>query len=139
MDGTRVAHIACHGSFRPRNPMFSSLEFADGPLFVHEIERMRRAPTTMVLLACDSGPSAARPGNEMLGLANTLLGLGTKTLIGSVVPVPDAAVTRRLMVEFHRRLAAGATPSVALVEARAATRTSDDPVAAGAFVCFGAG
>jgi len=73
LDGATVAHLACHGSFRPDNPMFSSLEFGDGPLFVHDLEQIDRSPEVVVLSACESGLSAGRPGNEMLGLAASLL------------------------------------------------------------------
>jgi len=137
LDGAAVAHLACHGSFQPDNPMFSSLDFSDGPLYVHDLERIRRSPDTVVLSACESGLSATRPGNEMLGLAASLLTQGTRSLIGSVVPVPDSAQTRRLMTALHGELAQGTTPAAALVLARSAV--TEDPVGAGAFVCFGAG
>ena len=42
LDGARVAHIACHGSFRADSPLFSSLELSDGALNVYELQRLRR-------------------------------------------------------------------------------------------------
>ena len=42
--GSDVMHVACHGSFRADNPMFSSLELADGPLVVYDFERLSRLP-----------------------------------------------------------------------------------------------
>jgi CHAT domain-containing protein len=91
----------------------------------------------VVLSACESGLSAGRPGNKMPGLAASLLAQCTRTLTGSVVPVPDTRDTRRFVTAFHQNLVAGAEPSAALVGARRAA--GDDPVVAGAFVCFGAG
>lgn len=79
------------------------------------------------------------PGDELLGLAAVLLALGARTVVASVLLVPDAA-TRTLMVEFHRRLMADAGPVVALARAQAAMVGSPgdtEPVAA--FTCFGAG
>ena len=55
MDGAELVHVAAHGRFRADNPMFSALELDDGPLTVHDFERLRRAPHRFVLSACDSG------------------------------------------------------------------------------------
>jgi CHAT domain-containing protein len=62
--------------------------------------------------------------------------MGTGTIVASVVPVPDAAA-RRLMMAFHRELAAGASPAVAL--ARAQTRLPKGSEALAGFVCLGTG
>jgi tetratricopeptide (TPR) repeat protein len=133
-----LAHLACHGHFRADNPMFSSLTLVDGPLYVYDLERLGRTPPTIVLSACDSGLSAVRPGEELLGLAAALFSLGTRNLVASVVPVPDD-VTRTLMVALHRELRAGAPPATALARARTAVSELGDAgqVAAAAFVCFG--
>jgi hypothetical protein len=141
IDGAGLAHIAAHGRFRADNPLFSALELADGPLTVHELETLRRAPDTLVLSACDSGLSAVQPGDELLGLAASLLGLGTRTLIASLLPVPDEA-TRSLMVDVHARLRSGSTPAEALAAAQTAGRASGDDAAlaaAASFVCLGHG
>ena len=45
LDGSALAHIAAHGNFRPDSPMFSAMELDDGPLTVHDFERLNRAPT----------------------------------------------------------------------------------------------
>src|SRR5262249_54095267 len=44
LDGAAIAHLACHGHFRADSPLFSSLELADGPLNVYELQNLRRAP-----------------------------------------------------------------------------------------------
>ncbi len=139
LDGSEVGHIACHGQFRPGNPLFSALRLHDGPLTVFDLQRLGRLPPTMVLSACEAGRSEVTAGDGLLGLAATLLSLGARTLVAPLVVVPDAT-TRTLMVDFHRRLAAGAGPADALYEARAGL--PDD--AAGyatraAFVCLGHG
>jgi hypothetical protein len=131
LDGTALAHIACHGHFRSDSPLFSSLELADGPLNVYELQSLRRAPEIVVLSACDLAVSGVHPGDELLGFAAALLGMGTRTIVASVVPVADAAA-RRLMLAFHRNLVAGDAPAKAL--ARAQTRVS-----VAGFVCLGSG
>ena len=130
-DGAVLAHIACHGHFRSDSPLFSSLELADGPLNVYELQTLRQAPDMVVLSACDLATSDLHPGDEVLGLAAALLAMGTRTIIASVVPVPDAGV-KRLMLAFHRNLLAGDKPAVAL--ARAQSRAS-----VAGFVCLGSG
>jgi CHAT domain-containing protein len=40
------AHVAAHGVFRADSPMFSSLRLADGPLTVHDLERLRHDSIT---------------------------------------------------------------------------------------------
>ena len=44
LDGAWLAHVAAHGTFRSDNPLFSALTMDDGPLTVHDFERLRRAP-----------------------------------------------------------------------------------------------
>lgn len=131
MDGAAVAHLACHGRFRADHPDFSSLEFADGVLTVHDLQRLRRPPRLLVLSACDAARTGARPGAELLGVAAALLGGGTRTLIAPVTAIPDRDA-RVLGTALHARLAAGSRPAVALAEAAAHTRVSG-------FVCLGGG
>jgi tetratricopeptide (TPR) repeat protein len=136
LDGAGLAHVAAHGAFRVDNPLFSSLQLADGPLTVYDLEGLRRAPRRLVLSACDSGLSGVRPGDELMGLAGALFALGMGTLVASVIPVPDAA-TRELMVAFHERLQAGLPPAHALAAVQAAS--ARHAAVSASFVCFGAG
>jgi CHAT domain-containing protein len=139
LDGADLAHVAAHGRFRVDNPLLSCLELADGPLTVYDLEALARAPRCLVLSACDSGLSGVRPGDELMGLAGALFALGTRTLIASVIPVPDAT-TAELMLALHRHLQAGLPPaaSLALAQQELAGRHGA-AAAAAAFVCFGAG
>ena len=139
--GASVAHVAAHGQARADNPLFSSLRLADGPLMVHELERLRPAPELFVLPACDGGAHEVGYGDEIQGLAAALLGLGSKTVITSIGLAPDEA-TGDLMVGLHRYLRAGVRPAEAL--SRAVSEVSiDDPCTALAtkanFVCLGSG
>jgi CHAT domain-containing protein len=136
LDGAAVAHLACHGHFRVDSPLFSSMELADGSLNVYELERLKRAPNLIVLSACELAISDTRPGDELLGFAAALIGMGSRTVIASVVPVPDAA-TKRLMAALHRQLAIGSSPAVALAKAQAGLRSREAALAG--FVCLGSG
>ena len=139
MDGAGIAHIACHASFQFENPMFSSLRLGDGDLNVYDLERLDKAPEVVVLSACDSGYTETRAGDELAGLTSALLSMGTRSVIASVGLVPDNAGTTELMVDLHRGLVSGLTPSQALAAAQA--KAFEDPdrfVSAASFVCVGA-
>jgi tetratricopeptide (TPR) repeat protein len=139
LDGARLAHVAAHGSFRADNPLFSCLELADGPLTVYDLESVRRAPDLVVLSACESGLSAVHPGDELMGLAAAVLSLGTRSLIASVVAVPDEE-TADVMLALHRHLRAGLSPAAALATVQAGEPPGGPgglPPAVG-FVSFGA-
>lgn len=129
LDGADLAHLACHGRYRADHPDFSSLQFFDGPLTVHDLHRLRRPPRILVLSACEAARSAVRPGEEIMGLAAALLARGTHTLIAPVTAVPDRG-TRVLMSALHERLAVGDTPAAGLA------RAAEDTGVAG-FTCFG--
>lgn len=138
LDGAWLAHIAAHGSFRADNPLFSSLQLDDGPLTVHDFERLNRAPQRLVLSSCDSGVAAAVGADELLGLVSSLVPLGAAGIVASIVPVNDLAAVP-LMLALHGALRAGATLPEALLTAR--ETTSGDPLAeatAHSFLALGA-
>ncbi len=138
LDGAPLAHIAAHGTFRADSPLFSSLQLDDGPLTVHDLEGLHRAPYRLVLSSCDSGVLVQAGANELLGLTSSLVPLGTAGIVASVVPVNDEA-TVGLMVELHRQLRRGVTLGQALRDARAGF--GGDPVRAAtawSFIALGA-
>jgi CHAT domain-containing protein len=131
VDGAAIVHIAAHGRFRDDQPLLSCVDLADGPLYAYDLDRLHRGPTTVVLSACDVGRSAVSRGDQLSGLATTLLGRGTATVIASVVPVPDER-TAGVMTSLHRALRAGRPAAAALAEAQAAHGETG-------FVCLGYG
>ncbi len=138
LDGAWLAHIAAHGSFRADNPMFSSILLDDGPLTVHDFERLGRAPHWLVLAGCDSGVAAPVGADELLGLVSSLVPLGAAGIVASILPVNDRAVVP-LMLALHDALRRGAPLAEALLAARRAA--GDDPSAeatAHSFMALGA-
>jgi CHAT domain-containing protein len=125
LDGSWLAHIAAHGTYRSDSPLFSSLRVDDGPLTAHDFERLRRAPYRLVLPACDSGQLVPTGADDLLGLATALLPLGTAGIVASLLPVDDEA-TVVLMRALHEELRGGATLAAALHRARG--RLPDDVV-----------
>jgi tetratricopeptide (TPR) repeat protein len=144
LPGAPLAHLATHGRFRADNPMFSYLRLADGRLTVYDLEGLARPPATVVLSACESGLSAVRPGEELMGLTAALLGIGTADVLASVLPVHDGTAPH-LMLHLHRLLAEGVGPAAALSRAQAELGVRPDgpldaaAVTAASMVCFGAG
>jgi tetratricopeptide (TPR) repeat protein len=125
LDGARLAHIAAHGTFRADAPLFSSLRLADGPLTVHDLERLDRPPQAMVLSACETGDAAPITANEALGLVTSLLAMGTSAVVASVVPVNDRA-TVEVMRHLHQ--VAGAGGSLASGMRAARQQAAGDPL-----------
>ncbi|MFB9318032.1 CHAT domain-containing protein [Cryptosporangium minutisporangium] len=136
--GADVAHLAAHGTIHREHPLFSSVLLADGPLTCYDLERVRPLPRLVVLAGCETGRHGVPAGDELIGLAATLLARGTVQVVASVLPIPDAA-TAPLMTLFHERLAAGASSAVALAEAQTAVAGEGGPAlaAAAGFVCIG--
>jgi tetratricopeptide (TPR) repeat protein len=139
MDGAWLAHIAAHGMFRADNPLFSSIQLDDGPLTVHDFERLHRAPHWMILSSCDSGAAAPVGADELLGLASSLIPLGAVGIVASIVPVNDPAAVP-LMLALHDALGKGATLPEALLAARRSAGRGDSlqRATAQSFIALGA-
>ncbi|MFG2796262.1 CHAT domain-containing protein [Streptomyces pseudovenezuelae] len=138
LDGAALAHIAAHGTFRADSPLFSSLRMADGPLIVHDFERLDRSPYRIILSCCDTARFASVGADELLGLVTALLPLGTAGVVACSAPVNDEAVVP-LMLTLHKGLGAGASMAEALRDARAALPGDSVHQATGwAFSAFGA-
>jgi hypothetical protein len=137
LEGARLAHIAAHGTFRADAPLFSSLKLADGPLTVHDLDRLEQPPVEMVLSACDSGNAAPIGAHEALGLVSSLLAMGTATVLASVVPVNDRA-TVGVMRHVHEVAGQGGSLAEGWLVARQAAGDPLERATAAAFTAWGA-
>ncbi len=136
LDGSWLAHIGAHGRYRGDNPMFSSLELADGPLTVFDLERLQSPPYRLLLTACESGVGSPTGADELLGLTTSLSALGTAGLLATVVPVSDAASVDLSLV-VHERLRTGDDLGAALLAARRAAAGARDRATAWSFLALG--
>ncbi len=138
VERSALVHIACHGLFRHDNPMFSSMRLHDGSLTVHDLERLRAVPEILVLSTCHGAVNSGGSSNDLVGVAGVLLSLGVRWIVAPVMPIPDNAAVD-VMVNLHAALRTGATPDMALAQARVSAAQSDDAahaLTAQAFVVF---
>lgn len=112
-----LIHLACHGQFRPENPMFSSLHLADGWITVRDICTHRLKAELVTLSACETGLSSVFAGNEILGLVRGFLTAGASSLIVSLWTVNDAAAGR-LMKDLYAGMQRGDSPAASLRQAQ---------------------
>jgi CHAT domain-containing protein len=111
---SHVLHLACHGNFRLDNPLFSSLQLADGWLTVRDVYQLHLTRCELVTLsACETGVNVLAPGDEWIGLARGFFSAGAPSLLVSQWIVDDEA-TAGLMIDFYSRLQAGSGPAAAL-------------------------
>lgn len=108
-----ILHLACHGNFRPDNPLFSSLQLHGEWLNVRDAYKLKLDASLVVLSACETGINTIAIGNELLGLTRGLLSAGASSLVLSLWQVDDET-TARLMKVFYEKLQLGVSPSNAL-------------------------
>jgi len=111
--GAGVVHLACHGVFRPDNPLFSALRIGDGWLTVRDAYQLPLTCNLVTLSACETGMSEIAPGDELVGLARGFFAAGAPSLLVSLWPVDDNA-TAELMSRFYTLLLDGHGPAAAL-------------------------
>ena len=114
-----LLHLACHARFRGDNPMFSALHLADGALTAEAVERLRLAPCTVVLSACDTALSGPDAGDDRVGLVRAFLAAGAARVLASLWPVDDA-LTEVFMQRLYAALAGGQHTAAALRSAQLA-------------------
>ena len=128
-----VAHLACHGTARADQPLFSSLRLGDGDLHLYELEHLSSLPRVMVLSACDTG-ATQRLGREMLGMASVLMASGVGSVVASPWPIPDVTATVETMTRLHHGLARALPTSAALAQIDA---PGPSALIGSAFLAFG--
>ncbi|MFN8466581.1 MAG: CHAT domain-containing protein [Caldilineaceae bacterium] len=132
-----VLHLACHGQFRPDNPMFSALHLADGWLTARDAYDLRLQCSLVTLSACETGINAVTPGDELLGLVRGFLAAGAPALLVSLWPVDDAT-TVQFMKHFYAAWLSGATLAAAHRAAQCALLSqAPHPFYWSPFVLFG--
>jgi hypothetical protein len=115
--GRDLVHLACHGTFRPDNPTFSSLHMADGRITVRDLLKQRLDARLVTLSACETGLSSVYAGNEVLGLVRGFLTAGAGSLVASLWNINDR-LTAILMTELYTHLQRGDGAAASLRKAQ---------------------
>jgi tetratricopeptide (TPR) repeat protein len=117
-----VAHIACHGTFVPDDPAKSGLYLAGGSdsgrvLTILDLHACDLSGLDHIAItACWGADDYVAPGRYMIGLPETLLGAGARTVLASLWPVDDATAPE--LLDDYYRLIPGNTPAQALRRAQ---------------------
>ncbi|HYR43857.1 MAG TPA: CHAT domain-containing protein [Terriglobia bacterium] len=113
MTDAEIIHIASHASFRPDNPMFSSIQLHDKALNFFDIYNLRTNASLITLSGCGTGLSSIVAGDELMGLVRGFLYAGATSVVISLWDVNDQT-TADLMRYFYSNLAAGHPKSESL-------------------------
>jgi CHAT domain-containing protein len=119
--GPDFVHVAAHGSFDRSSPMGSGIALADGFLTAAQVMTLPLSSRLVALSACESGLTARRSGDELIGLSRALMYAGTPSVLVSMWQVGQIS-TNLLMQAFYRELIAGAPKGVALWRAQCELR-----------------
>jgi CHAT domain-containing protein len=121
--GYRHIHIATHGVFEDKEPLYSRIVFAldddpkeDGFLEAHEIFNLMLNADLVVLSACETGLGELCAGEGLIGLTRAFMYAGAPSIVASLWSVDES--TCRLMKEFYQNLKEGMTKSEALRQAK---------------------
>ena len=132
-----LIHVAAHGRYDHENPMFSSIQMADGHLLACDIARSAFKTRIATLASCDSASMGHPTGWEPQGLARAFLARNSEVVIASLWPLNDQAA-EFVFAAFYRNLKEGFSVSTSLSEARAELRARfTHPAYWGSLVMFG--
>lgn len=114
-----VAHVACHASLDPEDPMRSSFALGGGSeLSVADLADLDSAELDLLVApACQAASASPDAPDELLGIGHALIHAGARTVIASLWDADDAA-TALVVSRLYRELAAGAVTAVALSRAQ---------------------
>jgi tetratricopeptide (TPR) repeat protein len=129
--GDGVLHVASHGKIGMDG---ASLVLGDGEVSALEISASRRAPSLVVLSACDTAASDESDAELARSLASGFLGAGSQHVVATLRPVTDSGALE-ISTQFYREggVADPARALAAVQTALVGTSNHDWPY----FVVFG--
>ncbi|WP_285443868.1 CHAT domain-containing protein [Streptomyces sp. ISL-86] len=100
-DDGAVLHLACHGTVAENRPRSSYLSLKGGELTAEELTDSLPGRLGLVVLAACRSQVSGRGHNEAYSLASAFLVAGTRSVIGSLWPVPDEATSVLMFMTHH--------------------------------------
>ena len=133
-----LLHLACHGVFRPDNPVMSALLIGDTMLTSRELGKLKLDFDLVTLSGCETGRAQVSGGEEAFGLAHSFIRRGARSVLCSLWPVDDES-SSLFMGTFYERLAAGEEARSALAASQREARALNPSATSwGSFVLLGA-
>jgi CHAT domain-containing protein len=145
-----AVEFAGHAVANPKEPPLSRLLFSPDPvavdaevLYAKDLRQLALGHLRLVVLsACSTAPGSRARAEGIGGVAQAFLQAGVPAVVATLWKVDDAAA-RRVALEFHRRLLAGADGAEALRSAQLSLLHDHDeswrqPAGWAAFQLFGA-
>jgi CHAT domain-containing protein len=155
LGSSAIVHVASHGVFDPRSPMFSGIRLVaprgavrsddDGRLETHEVLALGVRSRLVFLSGCETalGPAwstSFERTEDYVTLAQAFLFAGAQNVVATLWRIEDRSAAT-LASEFHRALAS-ASPTAALARAQRALIQSEShrrPYYWAAYVVSGSG
>ncbi|MFJ5807688.1 CHAT domain-containing protein [Streptomyces sp. NPDC093093] len=100
-DDGAVVHLACHGTVTENGPRSSHLSLKGGELTAEELADAVHGRLGLVVLAACRSQVSGRGHNEAYSLSSAFLVAGSRSVIGSLWPVPDDATSVLMFMTHH--------------------------------------
>ncbi|MEZ4774373.1 MAG: CHAT domain-containing tetratricopeptide repeat protein [Bacteroidia bacterium] len=114
----QIIHISSHARVNDRDPMFSTIDFAEGETVnVLDLFGMEIQADLVTLSACETGSGELFSGEGIMSLARGFIYAGAKSIVNTLWEVNDAA-TAEIMTSFYESLSAGNSKDEALRNAK---------------------
>ena len=124
-----VIHLASHGEFNEKQPLFSGLLLArdkrnDGYLQVHEVFGLELKEANLITLsACETALAKVEGGDDLVGLSRAFIYAGTPSILGTLWKVDDPATARIMEIFYDNWRHKGASKAKALRNAQIALKS----------------
>ncbi|MFF4318049.1 CHAT domain-containing protein [Streptomyces sp. NPDC001568] len=100
-DEGAVLHLACHGTVEENRPRSSYLALKGGELTAEELAGAVHGRLGLVVLAACRSQVSGRGHNEAYSLSTAFLVAGSRSVIGSLWPVPDDTTSVLMFLTHH--------------------------------------
>ncbi|MEU9027317.1 CHAT domain-containing protein [Streptomyces sp. NPDC048383] len=100
-DEGAVLHLACHGTVEENRPRSSYLSLKGGELTAEELAGAVHGRLGLVVLAACRSQVSGRGHNEAYSLSTAFLVAGSRSVIGSLWPVPDDTTSVLMFLTHH--------------------------------------
>lgn len=113
----QIIHLSSHARVNDLDPLFSTIDFADGSLNIQELLALDLNAELVTLSACETGDGTLFRGEGIMSLARGFMYAGARSIVNTLWEVNDAA-TAKVMTGFYRHLQQEKPKDIALTNAK---------------------